>query len=81
MLQRFECRNMVDVRNGIMFDFYPGLPHMCMIHVIVYLWHVCVDQNMLHTTFATIRQLCILFQRCCNYIVSPMSHGECKDLE
>ena len=28
-LQRFECGNTVELRNGIMFDFYPGLPHRC----------------------------------------------------
>ena len=29
-LQRFERSNMVDIRNRIMFDFYPGLPHVHM---------------------------------------------------
>ena len=27
-LQRFERGNAVEIRNRIMFDFYPGLPHM-----------------------------------------------------
>ena len=27
-LQRFECDNTVEIHNGIMFDFYPGLPHV-----------------------------------------------------
>ena len=27
-LQRFKCGNAVEIHNGIMFDFYPGLPHM-----------------------------------------------------
>ena len=27
-LQCFERGNAVEIRNGIMFDFYPGLPHM-----------------------------------------------------
>ena len=27
-LQLFECGNMVKICNGIMFDFYPGLPQM-----------------------------------------------------
>ena len=27
-LQRFERGNALEIRNGIMFDFYPGLPHM-----------------------------------------------------
>ena len=28
-LQRFKHGNMVEIHNGIIFDFYPGLPHMC----------------------------------------------------
>ena len=28
-LQRFKRGNTVEIRNGIIFDFYPGLPHMC----------------------------------------------------
>ena len=27
-LQRFERSNAIEIRNGIMFDFYPGLPHI-----------------------------------------------------
>ena len=27
-LQGFECSNAVEIHNGIMFDFYPGLPHI-----------------------------------------------------
>ena len=27
-LQRFKRGNMVEIRNGIMSDFYPGRPHM-----------------------------------------------------
>ena len=27
-LQHFEHGNGVEICNGIMFDFYPGLPHM-----------------------------------------------------
>ena len=30
-LQRFEHSNAVEIRNGIMFDFYPGLPHMLLL--------------------------------------------------
>ena len=26
-LERFECSNAIEIRNRIMFDFYPGLPH------------------------------------------------------
>ena len=28
MLERFERSNASEIHNGIMFDFYPGLPHM-----------------------------------------------------
>jgi len=27
-LQRFERSNAIEIRNRIMFDFYPGLPHV-----------------------------------------------------
>ena len=27
-LQHFERSNIVKIRNGIMFNFYPGLPHI-----------------------------------------------------
>ena len=27
-LECFECSNAIELRNEIMFDFYPGLPHM-----------------------------------------------------
>ena len=27
-LQRFERSNAIEIRNGIMFNFYPGLPHI-----------------------------------------------------
>ena len=29
-LQRFECSNAIEIRNRIMFDFYLGLPHVCL---------------------------------------------------
>ena len=32
-LQRFERSNAIEIRNGIMFDFYPGLPHM-LLHIM-----------------------------------------------
>ena len=28
MLERFKRRNAIEIRNEIMLDFYPGLPHM-----------------------------------------------------
>ena len=33
-LQRFKCGNAVKLRNGIMFHFYPGLPHMYVLQYI-----------------------------------------------
>ena len=27
-LEHFKRSNAIEIRNGIMFDFYPGLPHM-----------------------------------------------------
>ena len=29
VLEHFERSNAIKVRNGTMFDFYPGLPHVC----------------------------------------------------
>ena len=34
-LQRFERSNVVEIRNGIMFDFYPGLAHMYSTQLLV----------------------------------------------
>ena len=28
-LEFFKRSNAIEIRNGIMLDFYPGLPHMC----------------------------------------------------
>ena len=28
VLQCFECSNAIKIRNGIKFNFYPGLPHV-----------------------------------------------------
>ena len=39
-LQRFECGNTIEIRNGIMFNFYPGLPHM--VHKVI--TNVCNNQ-------------------------------------
>ena len=33
-LQRFECSNAIEIRNEIMFDFYPGLPHIVHLSLI-----------------------------------------------
>ena len=33
VLQRFERGNVLEIRSGIMFDFYPGLPHMYFVEV------------------------------------------------
>ena len=33
-LERFERSNAIKIHNGIMFDFYPGLPHVIKHHLI-----------------------------------------------
>ena len=38
-LQRFEHGNAVEICNRIMFDFYPGLPHMQCAHYPEHLEH------------------------------------------
>ena len=35
-LQCLERNNAVEIRNGIMFDFYPGLPHT--VYVVLYVF-------------------------------------------
>ena len=35
VLQYFKCCNVIKIRNGIMFDFSPGLPHICLEYLIV----------------------------------------------
>ena len=34
-LQCFECGNAVELHNRIMFNFYPGLPHMVIIEAFL----------------------------------------------
>ena len=43
-LERFERSNASEIRNGIMFDFYPGLPHI----IIIPVGH-CQVNNLLET--------------------------------
>ena len=33
-IRRFECSDAIEIRNGIIFDFYTGLPHL--LHVFVF---------------------------------------------
>ena len=33
-LQRFERSNAIELRNGILFDFYPGLPHILYVYIL-----------------------------------------------
>jgi len=37
VLQCFKHRSAIEIRNGIMFDFYPGLPHMYVQVQLVYI--------------------------------------------
>ena len=39
-LERFERSDASEIRNGIMFDFYPGLPHVY--HLIIVKSHLNV---------------------------------------
>ena len=44
-LQCFECSNAIEIRNGIMFDFYPGMPHieMCNIMYYMHMYYICIS--------------------------------------
>ena len=51
-LERFERSNAIEIHNGIMFDFYPELPHMlytyaCITMYILYI-HVCTYYSVIH---------------------------------
>ena len=35
VLEHFECVNAIEIHNGIMFDFSPGLPHMYNYHKVI----------------------------------------------
>ena len=48
VLQGFERGNALEIHNGIMFDFYPGLPHMC-VHGF---WMSGVNQKIVITLYA-----------------------------
>ena len=37
-LEHFERSNEIEIHNGIMFDFYPGLPHMYIQSANAELW-------------------------------------------
>ena len=46
VLQHFERGNTVKIHNGIIFDFYPGLPHMYNMRVLnVYLVYSVILRN------------------------------------
>ena len=42
-LQRFECDNALEIRNGIMFDFYPGLPQLSL-HNVFFIWTCTITE-------------------------------------
>ena len=46
-LERFECSNAIKIRNGIMFDFYPGLPQLYLIKIVwrPYILSLAIDNN------------------------------------
>ena len=46
-LERFERSNTSEIRNAIMFDFYPGLPHM---------YFLCVETVSLHNVQDSLHQ-------------------------
>ena len=41
-IQRFECSDVIKVCNGIIFDFYTGLPHVCVCVYVCVCVCVCV---------------------------------------
>ena len=45
-LERFKSSNVIEIRNSIMFNFYPGLPHILHIFIHIYTYisahNVCI---------------------------------------
>jgi len=41
LLERFERSNAIEICNGIMFDFYPGLPHIAVHVELADFWSQC----------------------------------------
>ena len=35
-VERFKHGNAIELCNRIMFDFYPGLPHLCILYVYIH---------------------------------------------
>ena len=47
VLEWFKCGNVIEMCSGIMFDFYPGLPHVLAGSVytqMAYIYHLCYTQ-------------------------------------
>ena len=44
-LESFEHGNAIKIHNGIMFDFYPGLPHI----IVILGWSVLMNSILMNT--------------------------------
>ena len=61
-LQHFECGNAVELRNGRMFDFYPGLPHLLYIIQSTKAWENivdCVTDSTVLSSFITVHSITV----------------------
>ena len=77
MLKRFEHGKAVEIRNGIMFNFYPGLPHIkffvkfVFFLIIVYLVHTSHDCHVIfHLQPGKKIKLSAKLSKCVNYVQS-----------
>ena len=81
-LQSFEHGNVVEIHNGIMFDFYPGLPHMNLVkylYVPMFPCLPCLQQRkdlgtMLGGKVLVEHSTCMMFKIECMFVLQNMGH-------
>ena len=71
-LQWFKCDNMVEICNEIMFNFYPGLPHM-LVGVLNHPWNAILTKVSVHCNCPCIRVHTLVFQLPSSHLTPPPS--------
>ena len=58
-LERFECGNAIDICNGIMIDFYLGLPYT----IVISGWSALMSSILMNTLFINFKcKLLVIFR-------------------
>ena len=69
-LQLFKCGNTVEIRHGIMFDFYPGLPHIIYYRMYLSMYRPMAQSNSMSSLEALIQAAQYLEENGRKYLVS-----------